>query len=79
LDRTDPRIDEGLRVTLRDLDAHFVDALPALRHALETHEMPYPESADGHPTASGYASIAAVVAAALPAPGRAVHNDGGEL
>lgn len=39
----------------------FVDALPELRQSLQAGDSPYPESADGHPTAAGHARIAQAV------------------
>ncbi|MDA0336911.1 MAG: GDSL-type esterase/lipase family protein [bacterium] len=60
-------VQQQVRDTAADLGVTRIDALPALRHSLSLGEGPYPESADGHPTAVGYAQIARVVAAALPA------------
>ncbi len=59
-------VQQQVRDATADLGVTFIDALPALRHSLRLGEGPYPESADGHPTAIGYAQIARIVAAALP-------------
>jgi lysophospholipase L1-like esterase len=54
---------------LSEKKIEWVDALPALRKALARGERIYPASTDGHPTAAGYAVIAAVVQEAMKSRG----------
>lgn len=58
-------VQSRVRDLATELGVSFIDALPVLRRSLERGEQPYPETADGHPTAAGYGRIARVVASCL--------------
>ncbi len=60
--KAETRFQTRVRQTAAELGVPCVDTLPSLRRSLEDGDRPYPESADGHPTIAGYASIARVVA-----------------
>jgi hypothetical protein len=63
--QAETHVQQNVRRAAVSLGVRYVDALPALRQALLEGRRPYPVTADGHPTAAGYAEIARAVAGAL--------------